>query len=270
MQDLDGLIAQCIARNPRARKRLREVAWEELWAAGGEHVPDFSTLPKEIWGMIAARCDVSRATLTTLLLLNKERISAVAWTNFRFPPTWDYVNFSRRYLFRQEFRSRPGWTRRFWEIVGARTACCIFKPVERHAAVHVAKNIWHAFPRTTPHTGRPCVTMRALSNKTAILVCISRLISVYVPLHHGKTICVMFQNLGCSMTWTEDITRNILGLLRSSTNEQKRLPPELSAIEAVFTRVDIALGYYNAYRAYTWKDYGVRLPKIELKDEGDV
>ena len=92
MQDNDGLFAICLRRNPRALKRLREVAWEESWAVPGEDDRDYSTLPKEIWGMIAARCEVSGKMLTALMLLNKERISAVAWANFRFPPGWTMID----------------------------------------------------------------------------------------------------------------------------------------------------------------------------------
>ena len=190
----------------------------------------------------------------------------MVWANFRFPARWDYVKFSRCYLFLQGFRTRPGWTKRFWELFGAQAAYCILKPIERYASPHIANNVWHSFQRTVPHRGRPCVAMRILSSKKDILICISKLLSVYVPLEHGKTLFVMFQNLGCDAVWTEDITRDILRL-QSAANGERPVPPELSAINAVFTDVDVALGYYNAYRRHTWKDYGIRLPKIELKDD---
>ena len=96
MQDEDGLM---IVRKPgRGLKRPRKE--EEEASSSSKNVPDFSTLPKELWGMIAARCDVSRATLTTLMLLNKGRISAIAWTNFRFSPSWNYALFSRLLMIR--------------------------------------------------------------------------------------------------------------------------------------------------------------------------
>jgi hypothetical protein len=267
MQDVDGLIAQCFELNPRARKRLREVAWEEIWAAGGDNVPDFSTLPKEIWGMIAARCEVSRATLTALMSLNKERISAVAWVNFRFPASWNYISFAERFIYKQNFRTRPGFVDDFWKIFGFGRSSGVFKAVEPYASVCVANVIWSCMKRTLDAYSRIHNALRAFLNPSAILIGISKLLSLYVPLHdHCKTFCIMFEHLGCTVfDWPEDVSG-------CNSRQPKDLnavvpPPELTMIKAPLTNVDVALGYYNVYRRQAFKDYGVRLPIIEVEDD---
>jgi hypothetical protein len=261
----DTIVSDYLRRVPNARKRLREVAWEELWAAGGTHVPDFSTLPKEIWGMIAARCEVSGRMLTTLLLLNKERISAAAWANFRFPASWDYARFARWFVYKQNFRTRPGYTQHFWELFGFDRSSAIVKVVEPYASICVADEFWLCVKRNLETYGRVHNAMRVFSDPKAILIGISKLLSLYVPLRdHGKTLCVMFEQLGCTVhDWPEDVSEY------KETIDLNAIvpPPELTMLKTPLTNVDIALGYYNVYRRNALRDYRVRLPIIELEED---
>jgi hypothetical protein len=267
MQDDDGLIAQYLERDPRAHKRLRDVALEEIWAAGGSHIPDFSTLPKELWGMIAARCEVSGKMLTTLMLLNKERISAAVWANFRFPAKWNYFRFARFLLKAQSYRNNPGFNRRFYKLFGVESVVDFLQPVERYATIRLADLIWESGQRELKHNALACRVMEALSGANALLICISKILSLYVPLEHCQTLCVMFGKLGCTVDWANNFDYFEQQLIENTLSPLPVIPPELSAITAIFTNVDIALGYYNAYRRHAWKDYGVRLAKIELKDD---
>lgn len=259
MQDMDGLIAQCLERNPHSLKRLREVAWEEIWAAGGDHVPDFSKLPKEIWGMIAARCDVSRATLTTLMLLNKERISEAVWTHFRFPSTWDYHMFLKRFSYDQDYRNAPGWTKTIWGLFGCPRAYRFFEVLQQKTSRFVADFVWIDFTRSDLTIDTFHTAMCAITNKNDVLKCLTVLLRSYRPCTDYETIWFMFKNIGCTV---DDEVEEI-----DQKTPLKLVPLDLEKLKAPLTNIHIALGYYNAYREYARADYGVRLPKIELKGD---
>jgi hypothetical protein len=256
MQDVDGLIAQCFELNPRARKRLREVAWEEIWAAGGDNVPDFSTLPKEIWGMIAARCEVSRATLTALMSLNKKRISAVAWSHFRFSPSWNWYSFTRRMMVRIPDSSG---IEDHWLLFGFAHASGYLAPVEKYASPHISALVYSGFKREYFALDVWHVAMTVITTHADILICITKLLSTYRPEIDCKTLCVLFEHLGYTV-----VGKQPQPALRT---ELTFVPNVLDALIHPLTNIHVALGYYNAYREYAREDYGVRLPKIELKGD---
>lgn len=254
MQDEDGLT---IARKPgRGLKRPRKEEEEKASSSSKDDVPDFSTLPKELWGMIAARCDVSRATLTTLMLLNKGRISAIAWTNFRFSPSWNYALFSRLLMIKEPARG----VENHWELFGFAHAPPYLAPVEKYASEHIASRVQIGFNRDYFAIDVWHEAMCVITTPSHILTRITALLSVYRPQVDCNTLCSMFENMNCTVVGVRPKP--------AEPAELKNAPNVFDALEEEpLTDIHVALGYYNAYRAYVWKDYGVRLPKIELRDD---
>jgi hypothetical protein len=256
MSDLDGLIATYLARNPeRGLKRLREVVFEEIWREPGEDTPDFSLLPKDVWGMIVKRCAVSRDSLTTLLLLNKARLSAIVWSHFPFSPTWNYKEFMRRLMHAPKYRSLVGWTKQVWTIYGFDRAVAYINPVKDRAISFVPELL--VFIRSTPTPKMWYGLMHMLSSKLDILTCVTRLLSLYRPEIDSRTICALLYNLGCSY----EGERPTIAL----KTHLVPLPEEFSALTTKITNVHVALGYYNTYREYALRDYGLTLPEIKFQ-----
>ena len=136
--DQNGLLDTCITRNPRSLKRLREVAFQEIWSAPREDDPDFSRLPKDVWGLIVSRCEPTRDMFTTLLLLNKERISQGVWRFFRFPAHWDYGAFAHRVLWTNVSVPRPD----FWTLYGFESAEPMVTPLLPYCERYLAREFW--------------------------------------------------------------------------------------------------------------------------------
>lgn len=251
----DVLITECLRHvSGSGKKRVRDVAWEELWAAGGDHVPDFSTLPKEIWGMIAARCEVSKEMLITLMSLNKGRISEMVWRHFNFPPNWDYSAFTLKFLHKWHL---------CWRVFGVQNILEIFKPVQQFVESHIAGHVWRGLTRKG-HTRNHLFSTMSFFSGTHALICISKLLSVYVPAAVDiGVLSELFRNVGCTIKWLDNF-KTLLEKTKDVNIDLKPVPTELTNIKAPITSVHVALGYYNEYRDSAFRDYGVRLPRIEL------
>lgn len=252
MCDPYGLILTYLKRDPgKGLKRLRDVAYDELWNNPGEDAPDFSMLPKDVWGMIVERCEVSRESLTTLLLLNKTRLSAVVWKHFRFSPKWNYWLFVDRLMFKQKYRKgrEPCW----FELFGLQSWAQYFIPVEKFASALVAKNLCEVLEREDRAQSKAFALISHVSTETHVLQCVTKLLSLYRPHLDCAVLCSWFHHLGCVVS----------GELPEIGDILLSVPDDLKQLAKPLTNLHIALGYYAAYRTYTKRDYGVTLPEIK-------
>lgn len=256
MCDPYGLILTYLKRDPgKGLKRLRDVAYDELWNNPGEDAPDFSMLPKDVWGMIVQRCEVSRESLTTLLLLNKARLSAVVWKHFRFSPKWNYWLFVDRLMYVQKYREQAGWRLHYFELYGLRSWAQCFIPVEKFASEHLAQYVWdHVEREDSRHLESALISH--LSTEAHVLQCVTKLLSLYRPQMDCAVLRSSFHHLGCVVS----------GELPEIGDILLSVPDDLKQLTKPLTNLHIALGYYAAYRTYAKRDYGVTLPEIKASD----
>lgn len=254
--DQNGLLDTCIARNPRSLKRLREVAFQEIWSAPREDDPDFSMLPKDVWGLIVARCESTRNMFTTLLLLNKERISQTVWRFFRFPANWDYAAFVLRVMYTKVRVLRPN----FWTLYGFESADPMVTPLLPYCEQYLAKEFWLSTDRRTSFDSclRNCVML--VKTKAHVLRCLSRLFKFYHPPSDAYFICVLMTRLGYRAK----------GDIPPRWEDQKDIalidpvPRVFSLIKGALESKNVVLGYYNEYAARAKKDFVIIMPQMRL------
>jgi hypothetical protein len=252
----DGLLDTCIARNPRSLKRLREVAFQEIWSAPQEDDPDFSMLPKDVWGLIVARCEPTRDMFTTLLLLNKERISQTVWKFFRFPAHWDYGAFVHRLLWMNVSVPRPD----FWTLYGFESAEPMVTPLLSYCERYLAKEFWLSTDRRDDFDSclRNCVML--VKTKVHVLRCLTRLFKLYHPPSDAYFICVLMTRLGyrskgdIPARWVD---QNDIALIDP-------VPRVFSLIKGALESKNVVLGYYNEYAARAKKDFAITMPRMIL------
>jgi hypothetical protein len=254
MQQQDGLIEACLARNPRSIKRMREFAFEEVWASPLPTDPDYSALPKDVWGMIVARCEATRPVFTRLLLINKQRISPIVWKHFRFPKRWHYEGFVHRLLLQNVEVARPD----FWALYGFDSAEPMVEPIIPLVERHIAWVFWQWAERRDAFDSCLHNSVMLIKTKTHIRRCLSRLFKLYHPPSDAYFICLLMCKLGYEAK----------GPVPARWEDQENIA--MAAVPHVFTSIRspvestrVILGYYYEYAAHAKKDFAIVMPKLK-------
>jgi hypothetical protein len=252
---MDDPIEVCRLRFPDSRKRLRECALEYLWEQGCAPLEFLTALPKEILGMIVERCDVSKLTFTTLLLLNKEKISPVVWRHYRFPKGWNWEKLMSRILYKKEALPH-GWRPKLGPLYGMKTTDDLLSHTVKYCSKYVVSQISEFLKSNHKTDVFLYSAMDYVSDPNHIVSLLMTLFALYNPLRDGPIICRLFKRLSCIVTGDTPL------LIQYS--DPAPVPDCLASLKKSLDNVHIALGYYNAYREYTKRDYGMTLPKIKM------
>jgi hypothetical protein len=156
-------------------------------------------------------------------------------------------------------RSTDRIVEKHWELFGFEELAPYLTPVEKYASTFIADWVEKGFKRTYFAIDVWHESMCVITAQKDILRCITIVLSSYRPEIDGNTLCRMFQNLKCVVVGERDTP--------AKDTELKFVPMTLVNFKEPLANIHVALGYYNAYREYARADYGVRLPKIELKGE---